>query len=274
MNRTSLLLATSTLAVGVLIPLADASFKGAVVLAVALVATWALRQRSAAERHLTWVVALCLLLVLPVLAAVLPGWQVLPESWSLDWQTETTPPVAIVDSAPAEVDVEPIMPIDLSTTNFVPSMNEAIGTRHEMPLSQLVPHASTAVVQSMSPEVVPVAVAEFAPQLARTVGTWDIVRVSLLATWLAGVLLLSARLVRGCWVLRRMSRRAHVVTDGPLFDDFNRCCRELGVEHPVQLLMGEANAMPMAWGIWSSRILVPSVFRRMDAVATTRRVFA
>src|SRR5262249_61929751 len=61
----------------------DATLKGAALLAVAGLLALALHRHAAAARHLVWALALVGCLVLPVLSAVLPAWQVtLPAAWS------------------------------------------------------------------------------------------------------------------------------------------------------------------------------------------------
>ena len=61
--------------------LADVALKGAVLLALAGLATTALWRASAALRHLVWSLTMAGLLALPVLSALLPQWRVLPQ-WS------------------------------------------------------------------------------------------------------------------------------------------------------------------------------------------------
>ena len=61
--------------------LADVALKGAVLLALAGLATAALWRASAAVRHLVWSLTMAGLLALPLLSALLPQWRVLPQ-WS------------------------------------------------------------------------------------------------------------------------------------------------------------------------------------------------
>ncbi|MGH7662944.1 MAG: hypothetical protein ACRENI_01405, partial [Gemmatimonadaceae bacterium] len=53
---------------------AELLMKGTVILVAAALVSLALRRRSAAARHLAWVIALVSVLVLPLLALVLPVW--------------------------------------------------------------------------------------------------------------------------------------------------------------------------------------------------------
>ena len=56
----------------------DTAAKGFVILLAATVATLVMRRASASARHLVWSLSVVGLLLLPVVSAVLPGWQVLP----------------------------------------------------------------------------------------------------------------------------------------------------------------------------------------------------
>lgn len=57
-----------------LIGLFDMGVKGLLMMAAAGIATGAMRKRTAAARHLVWMLALCGLLLLPVLTAAMPRW--------------------------------------------------------------------------------------------------------------------------------------------------------------------------------------------------------
>ena len=78
--------------------LLDAAAKGLVILAVAFVATWLLRRRSAALRHVIWTLSVVARMCVPVLSVALPRFQVpiLP-----DWTSPAAPPSA----PPAEADL-------------------------------------------------------------------------------------------------------------------------------------------------------------------------
>ena len=61
--------------------LIDSTLKGVALLVLAGIAAVALRNASAAARHLVWLFAVGALLMLPMLSALLPNWRVLP-SWT------------------------------------------------------------------------------------------------------------------------------------------------------------------------------------------------
>jgi beta-lactamase regulating signal transducer with metallopeptidase domain len=252
MNREQILPAMSAVSIGLLIPLADASLKGALLLALTLLVTLILRQRSAAVRHLAWTSALALLLVLPILSAVLPGWSVLPDSWGLSWRpgvetavATTVPPASPQPMQPAVIEI----PVDESERvgHSQPEILQALNENTAPPLE----------VPSTNPVVVP---SPGAPTKSLpSVPAPNFLAVSIFTLWLCGLLLLGIRLASSWLSLRRLTRTSIELTSGPIFDEFQICCRELGVTRPVQLLQGDANAMPMAWGFVRSHILVPNV---------------
>ena len=82
--------------------LLDASLKGAVVLAAAGAAVTAMRKSTSAARHLTLLLALAGLLVLPLLSVALPELAVLPR-WPVLAGTEQSP-----------TDAEPAAPADMT----------------------------------------------------------------------------------------------------------------------------------------------------------------
>ncbi len=73
--------------------------KATVVLGAAAVLTTALRNTSAAVRHLIWALAVCGVLALPLMSVVTPRWEVLPQVTTV---TDSAP-AEIVDSASAPV---------------------------------------------------------------------------------------------------------------------------------------------------------------------------
>ncbi|HEX3358937.1 MAG TPA: M56 family metallopeptidase [Tepidisphaeraceae bacterium] len=60
--------------------LLDAAVKSFVVLALAWSATWLMRSRSAAARHLVWCAGSIAILIIPILSLALPTWGALPSS--------------------------------------------------------------------------------------------------------------------------------------------------------------------------------------------------
>ena len=202
-----------------LLALLDAAAKGFVLLAVACAAALAMRRAAASARHLVWVAALACALVLPVCSWALPGWRVLP-AW-MRWETVQT---------------------------AVPSQNGTDGTHRTYALP---PVAS-------APSVPFVASIPSAPSIARPAPrNFRISASALLAIWAAGSALLLAPLVWSVFALARVSRRAstgkgHVAAQVAAIAD------ELGLRRSIRILLGDADAMPMVWGIFRAHLLLPS----------------
>ena len=57
------------------------------------------------------------------------------------------------------------------------------------------------------------------------------------------------------WGLRR---RCEKITEGELYEMFERLRGELGIRRRVELLSCDARTMPMTWGLWKARVLLPA----------------
>ena len=217
--RLSAVLFGSAAAGVALLALLDAAAKGFVLLAVACAVALAMRRAAASARHLVWLAALACALVLPVCSWALPGWRVLP-AW-MRWETVQT---------------------------AVPSQNGTDGTHRTYALP---PVAS-------APSVPFVASVPSAPSIARPAPrNFRISASALLAIWAAGSALLLAPLVWSVFALARVSRRAstgkgHVAVQVAAIAD------ELGLRRSIRILLGDADAMPMVWGIFRAHLLLPS----------------
>src|SRR5262245_38684597 len=161
--------------------LVDLALKSMIVMLAALALSRALGRAPASVRHLTWTLALCGLLALPVLISILPGWRapLLPALFKRE-SIEVPKPVSSVES--------PIIPS--------PSQAESI-----IQLSIEPPAVSPPVSAAVSPTdlVAP------APKL-----DWTQL---MLFVWLTGVIFVLARLVTGVIRVRGIVRRSQYVID-------------------------------------------------------------
>ena len=217
--RISAVLFGSAFAGMALLTLLDAAAKGFALFAVAALVALALRRASAAARHVMWLSALVCALALPCCAWFLPQWRVLP-MW-MSW--EEIPRRLAVVARPQSMTMPEIHPIIV----FPP----------------------TADVSSASASSAPTA-----PAMSR-------IRVSaraVLLAWMGGAIFLIGPLLFSLASLRRVSARARVIRDGPLATALRELQFQLGLRREVRLLLGEAGAMPMVWGILRPHLLLPA----------------
>jgi beta-lactamase regulating signal transducer with metallopeptidase domain len=80
----------------------------------------------------------------------------------------------------------------------------------------------------------------------------------LLLVWIAGALGVAGGIVVGVLRVGRLKRNAVPIQHGWSVALLRRLCDEMGVTRPVTLLEGDADAMPMTWGILRPMVLLPS----------------
>ncbi len=78
-----------------------------------------------------------------------------------------------------------------------------------------------------------------------------------LIVWGTGFALALSPLAVGSVSLRR-HRRTRTADEGPLRDETDAVATELGLRRPVVIHLGAPDAMPMVWGLWRHRLLLPS----------------
>lgn len=207
------------------LPIADAVVKATLLLAVAALASAALRQASAALRHLIWTLALCGALVLPVLAIALPRWQVplLTVAPSAELTRVATPSAAVVE-APA------LRPAPRISADQGPA--ETSRGRGSRPESWSI----TAWLAGLS---------------------WQ---TALFAIWATGVLLIVGRVLAGVVAVQWMSYRTERVFDAPWLPMARTLAAGMGVSPRILFLRSRSATMPMAWGV-----VLPSVMMPADA---------
>ena len=225
-SRLSAVLFGSAAAGVALLALLDAAAKGFVLLAVAGVVAFAMRRAPASARHLVWLAALGCALVLPVCSWALPGWRVLP-AW-MRWETVRAAVVRVQDAPVAR------------NVILVPAL--------EMPAASVV--AQSQPVSPPAPSVPSL------PQAAPR--SFRISAAVLLSAWAAGAALLLAPLGWSILALSRVSRRANAAGEGRIAGHVAAIAGELGLRRRVRILLGDAEAMPMVWGIFRAHLLLPS----------------
>ena len=227
----------------------NAAVGSVIVLGLAGLAALALRRASAAARHEVWLLGFAAALLLPVLSAALPGWPLLPRqvtSRPAPPSAKSTPtsPVAGATQSPADSthDKETIM----STTREMPGAGS--------PRAMAMATTSTPAFQ-LSPPV------SLAPRSepARAARFWRLPRTAwLLLFWPLGTVLVMSRVLLGHLSLRSLRRRCARLTRGEMIDLLEQLRGELGLRRPVELLSSPLRTMPMTWGMWRARLLVPA----------------
>jgi len=230
--------------------LVDVGIKGAVVLFLAVLGVGALRQSSAAVRHMVWCAAVVGLLALPLLSLIVP-----------DWRVPVVPDVSVAAAEGAVAgsvvpEVAAVLVQDRSarvvssgraasrqpTGRGIAGAERAAMTRAvSMPrAAQPQPASDARATRSHS--------LSFLAEIGR--GTWVFV------IWLAGAAILCCWVAIGHLANWWLSRSSRQVTVGPLLDLVDELADELHIAVPVTLLEGRTNLMPRTWGI-KPKLLLP-----------------
>lgn len=198
--------------------------KGALVLGVALLVGLGLRRVAAARRYAVWMTALVTLGMLPLAMLVLPPWRVLPQtqavSPAIEWPVEEVPETA----EGADVAAADAMPMQAIAIPAVPAP----------PVTGVTPRAASPSFHF----------------------TWDDGVAMVPWIWLTMAAMLLARLGWGVWCLRRLERSLSSGSSEVL----NETVRETGLKRTPGLLIGARDAVPMVWGVWRTRLLLPEGF--------------
>ncbi|HSK20124.1 MAG TPA: M56 family metallopeptidase [Longimicrobiales bacterium] len=256
------------------------SAKVLVVLGAALFVTRLMHRRSSAERHLVWVVASACVLALPVLSLAGPSWRVvIPSAW-----------LSAFNEAPAPAAVEPVpLPaVEITVSREVrrERISRALGTPALAPARA--PGAVVRVTPPATLEAVPApvragavpsneATVEVAPAGAVVApgvrarapeGQTDPLRSMLprlpllfLVVWLAGTVVIGARVLVGFMRLRAVTRLARPLQDLSLRVRAHGIATDIGVRRQLRLLEGDAAAMPITFGLLRPTLLLPSSAR-------------
>ena len=230
--------------------LADAAIKGVAVLMIAGAAAIALRRSSAATRHLIWFLGVVSLLILPLLSASLPGWHVLP-AFPIAVAVEVTPQAAALP-----------LPWERAGVRVPDGAASRTLRAEPMDAPQMPP------VESPTPAVGGVADPAYKPvggvadpalpvDNLRRFPVYKL-RSWLILAWLAGSALLLAHLMLGYLSLCWLARHAERITEDSWTTLLRHLSSQLGVRRRVELLTSGQRTMPMTWGLWRTRLLLPA----------------
>jgi len=229
--------------------LLDVSVKGTIILAVAGLLGIALRRTSAAARHLTWSLALGSLLALPILALVLPAWQV-----SMLPRLSPTPPAKTAPVPPIQAEAGAADPFP----DALPPAGKQPNGSQPMPAAvdawSVAPGIPTLPLLVKLPSDTVGIKRESANSLF-TLLPWP---TTLLLVWLAGVFLVLVRLLFGTASVWRVAKQARQITESSWTALARRLASQLRLKGPVTLLKSERVAMPMTWGSLRSVVVLPA----------------
>lgn len=213
-----------------------------VVLGLAALTALALRRGSAAARHQAWTAGVVGALVLPILSATLPGWHILPRL--VGPQRVPLQPAA----APPPPTSLPIQSEQLSTPSSADDRTTETAALRSLgeSLKSAPSQANSSARSEKSAASTTIDVSGGTPWTS-----W------LLVCWIAGGLLVIGHVVLGHLSLWWLRRRCTVIRQGEWFDLLKQIRTEIGLRRRVELLSSRARVMPMTWGLWRARLLVP-----------------
>lgn len=213
--------------------------KGFLILSVTGLVVLFLRKASASLRHFILFMTMISLIALPFLSATLPNWFVLP-AWSrVESHMQSQSPPDILDPIP-DWKSEKEHAID---TTFAKASN---------PTTYQSLDVATNKMEGPSAAVVPLDMSGIAPdESGNTVYVW------ILAVWALGAGLISMALALGRISIRRIERRSQKVMTHSWESQINHLCTVLGVTRPIRLLLSTQPLMPMVWGVFKIKLLLP-----------------
>lgn len=217
--------------------LLDGALKGLAVLMVTGLVTLAMRRSSAAARHLVWFLGTSSLLVLPVLSWTLPGWYLLPR---LTKEKAASAPVAEVRAVevPPAVYMPPPQPARES--------GQILADAASSPRSE--PTVTDPLPMPRKTSTTPV------PDASHWQLSWP---TCVVLAWLVGVILSLLHVLLGYASLWRLQRGSLRMESGSPVDLVVRLSSQVGLRRPVELLRSSGRTMPMTWGLWRTRVLLP-----------------
>ncbi len=234
-----------------------AAAKGSLWVALAAICALAFARASAAVKHLIWVIGLAGLLLLPLLSTVLPPLRMLPD-WTGDLQAgagtvganaESRSPTAENKSLTAEI--KSLTAEIKSLTARAPTAIDSPRPAPKAELSAL--HFSRNLASAREIGGTP---RESARLLVWT--DW------LLWLWGGGAALLALRLIFARSILSGAARHCVRLDSeaGPgaaeLATAFHGACAQLGLRRRITLLLDPRRTIPLVWGIFHVRLLLPA----------------
>ena len=247
------------LALSALPVLLDAAIKGVLFLAVAGTLVLGMRKASAATKQAVWLLAMAALLVLPLASVALPSWQVLPGWVKIEIAADKAEPVsaaAPIDSTEALLSGGPSRGTDLPGTPAVHAMDPVPQDYATESGSPPVPAVAMDPGQHASPSPATSASTVKPASIAEPWWTWAVPLG--IAAWLAGTLVCLLPLVLGRVSLWKLARRSQRIGSGSWSTLSERAAKVIALRRPITLLQSSDEPMPMVWGLFQPRLLLPA----------------
>lgn len=205
--------------------LLDSGIKGIVLLALAALIVLSMRRSSASARHLVWALALCGLLLLPIVSFIMPAWQL------------------------------PILPRDIKPVpQSAPARSPRIETAPTASIVMIARPATTRPTRPIESAPTPMPVPESVQKPELPPAFWAI------AIWLALAVLILAPLAGGTIAVAHMIRSGRPVAETFLML-VQRLSASIGLRRRVQVLASPPETMPMVIGLFRSTMLLPDCAR-------------
>lgn len=213
--------------------------KGLVLLASAIALNFALRRASAALRHQIWSLALLGLLGLPVLTIALPSWEIAAFSFYAG-NDETRSDSSITAGAQIAQNAKaPFKQASPEASGKPPSSLDAAPAYDETAAGVETTGVALQSAAAGSPS-------------SAYVFTWAFV------IWLAGALIVLARLLAGTATIWLMTRRAEAIRDVEWLCLTKELSSRLQLNRSAVLLLSKQVTMPLTCGLLRAAILLPA----------------
>ncbi len=215
----------------------DMALKGVLLLVVATLWVWGLRRSSAAVRHLVWCLAVTGLLLLPVLTLILPQWRlpVLP-AWRLAHANNAARGSG---NGPFESSLPPELALSERTV-----LDQQSSLAVSQGLGDVLPGTLDRTHDGLE--------AAFNPPAGNI--SWP---EAFGCLWAIGVTLMLLPSLVGALALRRIRRQAKRVTSPDWLRQLQEAQETLRLRRRVTLFQSGQTTMPMTWGTWLPKLLLP-----------------
>src|SRR5262249_36889412 len=229
----------------------DATLKTTILLTLAWFATRMLKNRSSAARHLVRTLALCAVLLLPLLSALLPAWHVkrIPE---LAPTTEPKTRTATEGATVAFPEQPKASPQARASTR--------IRANHSKMTTSTVASAPQQQPPVFSTTSQVVAESDASPRVS---ANWPLV---LGILWTIGAVIVGLRLLTGRLRLARLVRRAIPLINQGWCLQTREIARILGIRRHVALLESTETEVPLTSGALHPKIILPADYSEWSGV--------